>query len=449
MSIDANVLVFERIKEELAQGKALSAAIAAGYKKAFSAILDSNVTTIIASLILLNFDAGPIKSFAMNLIIGITASMFTALFMTRVYFTYWAQNPKRKILTMAHWIRDTAFNFLKRARLAFALSLGIIAVGCGAFLFHSSSIFGLDFTGGYSLHLNIQEASSQGSSYAHAVAQAFLKKGADKQDFQVQELNPSNQLRILLAENMNNEGKPFFGFALENGSEGGVHLYEKNPRIVWVVDALKEAGIVIEEASLARLHAEWTSVSGQMSNAMKTQAILGFSLSFLAIFIYLAFRFEYKFAAAAVLCLIHDLLITLAAMGILHALHVPIQIDLITIAALMTAVGYSLNDTIIIFDRIREEMQRSIKYSLGEIVNIALNSTLSRTLITSGTTLFVLIALLILGGNSIFGFACVMTIGVIFGTLSSWFIAAPLMLLFHSKEEGQKNVWAQLSQHVK
>lgn len=449
MSIDANVLVFERIKEELAQGKALSLAIAAGYKKAFSAILDSNVTTIIASLILLNFDAGPIKSFAMNLIIGITASMFTALFMTRVYFTYWAQNPKRKVLKMAHWIRETSFNFLKKARLSFAVSIAIIALGCGALFIHSSSIFGLDFTGGFSMHLNVQKVLDKDASYAGAVTQAFLNKGAEKQDFQVQELNPSNQLRILLAENMNNEGKPFFGFAIETPKEGAKHLYENNPRIAWVVNALQEAGIVIEDASLAKLHSEWTSVSGQMSNTMRNQAILGFSLSFLAIFIYLAFRFEYKFAAAAVVCLIHDLLITLAVMGLLHALHVPIQIDLITIAALMTAVGYSLNDTIIIFDRIREEMQRSIQYSLAEVVNTALNSTLSRTLITSGTTLFVLIALLVLGGNSIFGFACVMTIGVIFGSLSSWFIAAPLMLLFNSKEEGQKNLWAQLSQIVK
>lgn len=452
MSIDANVLVFERIKEELSLGKSLPSAISTGYKKAFSAILDSNVTTIIAALILLNFDAGPIKSFAMNLIIGITASMFTALFMTRFYFTGWAQNKKNQTLKMAHWIRDTSFNFLKQTRVAFALAALIISVGLGSLFFHSSSILGLDFTGGFSLHLEVKAIPDLQDSYAARVGQAFLKQGAEKRDFQIQEMTPTNQLRVLFAENMEQKGKPFYQLPLETKDFDPLsshYDYEKNPRILWVVGALEKEGIVLTEESLASLHSEWTAVSGQMSDTMRNQALLGFTLSFIAIFIYLAFRFEYKFAAAALLCLVHDLLITLAVLGLMHALNVPIQIDLITIAALMTAVGYSLNDTIIIFDRIREEIQRDSKKTLLSVVNSALNSTLSRTLITSGTTLFVLIALLVLGGSSIFGFACVMTIGVVFGTLSSWFIAAPLMLFFHRREEGSQNPLGQLSQHVK
>ena len=181
-------------------------------------------------------------------------------------------------------------------------------------------------------------------------------------------------------------------------------------------------------------------MSGQMSESMRNNAIIGLLIAFVCIFIYIAIRFEYKFAAAASLCLLHDVLITVGLMGILHLAGVPMQIDLNTIAALMTIIGYSLNDTIIIFDRIREDMALSPKKDLRLTVNRALNSTLSRTSITSGTTLLVLLALVFVGGSSIFSFALVMTIGVVFGTLSSWFIAAPLMLYFHKKEEAQDHL---------
>ncbi len=431
MSIDANVLVFERIKEEFAISGRIGSAIQTGYSKAFSAIVDSNITTIIAALILLNFDAGPTKSFAMNLIIGITSSMFTALFMTRFYFTKWAQNPKHTLLNMANWLRKTSFDFLKRTKLAYATTAVIIISGIGLLFVQSSSILGLDFTGGYSLYLEVEPKYA---NYGQRVKDAFLKGGAESKDFVVQEMNPTNQLRIFLSQNMEQKGKPFYQMPLEVEAEGN-SSYKKNPRLSWLVNAVQDGGLSIHPNTLSKLHSHWTSVSGQMSDTMKNQAFFGFLLAFIGIFIYLAFRFVYPFAAAASICLIHDVLITLAIMGILAYFGIPIQIDLITIAALMTAVGYSLNDTIIIFDRIREEMRLMPRRNLKETVNHALNFTLSRTLITSGTTLLVLLALLILGGSSIFGFALVMTIGVVFGTLSSWFIAAPLMLSFHKKED--------------
>lgn len=433
MSIDANVLVFERIKEEFAITQKISSAIRIGYKKAFSAIVDSNITTIIAALILLNFDAGPIKSFAMNLIIGIASSMFTALFMTRFYFTGWAQNPKNTMLKMAHWIRFTRFDFLSKTKIAMASSIATILIGGYCLAFKSSSILGLDFTGGYSIHLEVDPSFKE--NLTSKIEKALLAQGASSKDFQIREMNPSHHLRILFAGNMEQKGKPFHGLALESGKSDTEYAFENNPRICWIVDALKQDNITLLPDSLKSLHANWTAVSGQMSDTMRNSAIFGFLLSFVGIFVYLAFRFEYKFAAAAILCLIHDVLITLSIMGLLHFAGVPVQIDLITIAALMTAVGYSLNDTIIIFDRIREEIQLHQKRSLWDTVNHALNFTLSRTMITSGSTFLVLLALLVLGGASIFGFALVMTIGVVFGTLSSWFIAAPLMLYFHKKEE--------------
>lgn len=432
MSIDANVLVFERIKEEQFLGKSAQSAVAAGYKRAFSAIVDSNVTTIIAALILLNFDAGPVKSFAMNLIIGIISSMFTSLFVTRCYFTFWAKNPKNTHLKMSDWIRKAKFNFLKYTRASFSIALLTIAAGSFFLFAKSSSILGLDFTGGYALHVEL--TPDQDRNYAEEVQKALLIGGASSQDFLVQELSRPSELRILFGQSMEMEGKPFTGLPIEKEISKNDLLYQKNPRISWVVDTLSASGISIPQKNLSHLHADWTAVSGQMSDTMRNSAIIGLLLSFVAIFIYLAFRFEYKFAAAAVVCVIHDALITVALMGLLHAFGVPVQLDLITIAAIMTVIGYSLNDTIIIFDRIREEIHEKQR-SLKDTINEALNFTLSRTMITSGTTLIVLFALLFLGGASIFGFALVMTMGVVLGTLSSWFIAAPLVLFFQKREE--------------
>ncbi len=436
MAIDANVLVFERVKEEFAASGKIASAISAGYKKAYSAIIDSNVTTIIAALVLLNFDAGPIKAFAITLIIGIVSSMFTALFMTRYYFSGWVLNPKNKALTMSNWIHAKKIDFLKRAKPAFVIAAAIIVAGGYLVYAERSTIFGMDFTGGFSLNLELQQNSN--GSYVQAVEKALADKGANVHDFQIRELNPSNHLRILFGTSMEQTGKPFFGMPIETDKTSTLYSYEKNPRIEWVVKALEASGLTLSSKSLSHLDENWTAMSGQMSDSMRNNALIGLLISFICIFIYIAFRFEYKFAAAAVICLIHDVLITIGLMGLLHAIGVPVQIDLNTVAAIMTIVGYSLNDTIIIFDRIREEMRTTRNRRLPEIVNTALNSTLSRTTITSGTTLLVLIALVALGGASIFSFALVMTIGVFFGTLSSWYIASPLMLFFHGREESKE-----------
>lgn len=430
MAVDANVLVFERVKEEFAATDRIASALATGYKKAFSAIVDSNVTTIIAALILLNFDAGPIKGFAITLIIGIASSMFTALFMTRTYFESWAQKAKNKTLTMANWINATRINFLKQTKLSFTLAALIIAVGGFLLFAQKSSILGMDFTGGFSLNLELEAANR---SYIADVENALLKSGASHHDFQIRELNPTNNLRLLFGTSMEQPGKPFHNLPLEN-KDGS------NPRIQWVVSALQANNLSPTPHSLAHIKENWTAMSGQMSDSMRNNALIGLLISFVCIFIYITFRFETKYAAAASLCLIHDVLITLGIMGILHAFGVPVQIDLNTVAAIMTIVGYSLNDTIIVFDRIREEIHLRPNRNLVQTVNSALNTTLSRTTITSGTTLLVLIALVLLGGSSIFSFALVMTIGVFFGTLSSWYIASPLMLFFHKREEKQTSV---------
>ncbi len=425
MAVDANVLVFERIKEEFAKTGRIAPAIAAGYQKAYTAIVDSNVTTVIAALILLNFDAGPIKGFAITLIIGIVSSMFTALFMTRFYFAGWVQHSKNQALVMADWIRAKSINFLKQAKLAFAIAISIIVVGGSLLYAHRYTILGMDFTGGFSLHVEFEPRND--GQYIPMLEQALIAHGASATDFQIRTLTPSNHIRLLLSTAMEQSAKPFHAMPLQ--TDMGT-----NPRIDWVVQAIASSGLHLTSTCASQMSANWTAMSGQMSDSMRNNALLGLLLAFICIFIYIAIRFEYKFAAAAIICLLHDVLITLGLMGLLHALGVPIQIDLNTVAAMMTIVGYSLNDTIIIFDRIREMSLQHRNRPLYGIVNDALNTTLSRTTITSGTTLLVLIALVALGGPSIFSFALVMTIGVFFGTLSSWYIASPIMLFFHHKE---------------
>ncbi len=431
MAVDANVLVFERIREEFAKSGRIASALQAGYKKAFTAIFDSNITTLIAALILLNFDSGPIKGLAVTLIIGLVSSMFTALFMTRYFFAGWVINPLHKELKMNNWFSAKRFNFLKYTKTTVILSAVVILIGSSLTVLQRHTFLGMDFTGGYALALELRPDAK--NDYRGDVEKALLSSGAHAQDFQVRELNPSNHIRIFLSKSIEEEGHPFSKLPLEYNDKEPTYPYQTNPRIVWIVDALQKGGI--STSSLQTLDQNWTAISGQMSNTMRNAAMIGLGIAMLCILAYITFRFEFSYAIAATICLLHDVVFTVGTMAILHWLGVPVQIDLHTIAALMTIVGYSLNDTIIVFDRIREDVRHKYEKSLTATINHALNVTLSRTILTSGTTLLVLLPLVALGGSTVFSFALVMAIGVIFGTLSSLFIAAPLMLYFHNREQ--------------
>ncbi len=433
MAVDANVLVFERIREEFALTGRIASAVHTGYRKAFSAILDSNVTTIIAAMILLHFDSGPIKQFAIMLIIGIISSMFTALFMTRFFFAGWVQNPTHKRLDMLNWFKARNYNFLRHTKKTVIFSTIIILVGCFALIAQRHTIFGMDFSGGYALNVELETKTN--TNYRQAVEDALLKQGATAQDFQIRELTPSNNIRIFLSRSLQQPGRAFFGMPLENDLQEPNYRYELNPKIVWVVNALEQSGLKFSPSSLQNLDKNWTEISGQMSDTMRNNALIGLCLALICILIYITFRFEFNYAISATICIAHDVVFTIAALGIMNAIGINIQIDLNTIAALMTIVGYSLNDTIIVFDRIREDVRLMRKSSLSEIINHSLNVTLSRTIMTSGTTLLVLLPLILLGGSTLFGFALIMAIGVIFGTLSSLFIAAPLMKYFYDREK--------------
>ncbi|MGM0440486.1 MAG: protein translocase subunit SecD [Chlamydiota bacterium] len=433
MAVDANVLVFERIREEFSVSGRIASAVNAGYRKAFSAILDSNVTTIVAALILIQFDSGPIKGFATTLIIGIASSMFTALFMTRYFFSRWVQDTKNKELKMRKLLSDTKIDFISKAKVVIPILVTIIAVGTSLLYSQRQTIFGMDFTGGYALTVEIQE-NEQITNYRSAVSEALHQAGLSSGEYHVRELNKPSHLRIQLATALELPGHAFHNMPAELEDDSYTFDYQKNPRIVWVAEALKDANLNISPKLLPSLDQDWTTMSGQLSDTMRNNALMGLGFALICILIYITFRFEFKYAISAIVCLGHDVLITLSIMAILHFLGVPMQIDLQVIGALMTIIGYSLNDTIIIFDRIREDSRVLRKLPFSELINHSVNITLSRTLMTSATTLLVLLALVTLGGTMIFDFAFLMTIGVIFGTISSLFVASPVMLYFHNRE---------------
>jgi SecD/SecF fusion protein len=432
MAVDANVLVFERVREEFKASGRIASAIQAGYRKAFTAIIDSNITTLIAAIILIQFDSGPIKGFAVTLIIGIASSMFTALFMTRYFFAGWVQNPKNKSLTMSQWIHDTKFDFLAQKKKAIILSLLMIVIGGFLLFSQRATIFGMDFTGGYSLTVELQEQPE--TNYRLAATEALMKQGATHNDIQVRELSRPNQLRIQIGEGMEEHGHPFYQMPQQLSEGQFLYTYQKDPRLNWVVNALSQGGLTIAESQLNHLESNWTIMSGQLSDTMRNNAIIALAIALFSILVYITFRFEFKYAIGAVVGLVHDVALTLGILALFHKLGFAVQIDLQVIGAIMTIIGYSLNDTIIVFDRIREDVRSMRKMPFAQVINHALNVTLSRTLMTSGTTLLVLLALVLLGGQSIFAFSLVMTIGVVVGTLSSLFIAAPVMLYFHNRE---------------
>lgn len=435
MAVDANVLVFERTREELAVSGRIASALGAGYRKAFSAIIDSNLVIVLAALILAQFDSGPIKGFAVILIIGIISAMFTGLFCTRHYFAHWVKGGKDRTLHFVKLLGHTSFDFFKMAKPAIICSLILIVIGTYLLVAGRKTIFGMDFTGGYSLTLNVKE--QVGENYRLKALSVLTPKVPSPNDVQVRELSRPNQLKIQLSVAMEQPHGAFYGLPDELTEGAFQYSYQRNPRLLWLVDTLQRGGLEVQDSELASLDKGWTVMSGQFSDAMRNNAIMALAAAILGILVYITLRFEFIFGMSAVIGLIHDTLLTLGIIAILHWFGVGVQIDLQVVGAIMTVIGYSLNDTIIVFDRIREDLRLMRKMSFPELVNHAMNITLSRTIMTVGITLLVLLALVTLGGSSIFTFSLVMTIGVAIGTLSSLFIAAPMLLFFHNREEAK------------
>ncbi|MEN1783950.1 MAG: protein translocase subunit SecDF [Bacteroidota bacterium] len=415
MSVDANVLIFERIKEELARGKGKAQAVADGFNNALSSILDANITTGLTAIILFVFGSGPIKGFATTLLIGIITSLFTAIFITRLLVD-WYIAKKGRDLAFSTPITKTLFtnlsvNFLGKRKIAYIISL--ILVGVGTFsLFTTGLQQGVDFIGGrsYQIRFEKQVNPSQIASELNDVFGSGTK---------VKTFGEANQIKVTTPYKVDVEG-------IEVDQEIQEKLYGALTPYLPEATSFEDFTVGASEKSIGILQS--TKVGPTIADDIKQNAYWAIIGSLAVVFLYILLRFRrWQFSLGAVVAVFHDVMIVLGIFSLTGAIMpFNMEIDQAFIAAILTVIGYSLNDTVVVFDRIREVV--GLKgWKGGEHINEALNSTLSRTLNTSLTTLIVLLAIFMFGGESLQGFMFAMIVGVLVGTYSSVFIATPIM----------------------
>ena len=409
MAVDANVLIYERIREEQNKGKSLRGAIEAGYDRAFGTIFDSHVTTLISSLILIWLGTGSVKGFGVALTIGVAASLFTALVVTRLIFDFMLARGWLTSLKMLHLIPATLrLNFMKYAVPAFIISWIIIIAGNGYGIFgRGKDVLGVEFVGGYSINLGFdQQAKASGAITVDRVRETVdaLKKGASQVSFQ---RDPSSG-RELLSINMRDVGHE------QAGEDTGA----------LVVNSLKSA---FPNAGIVGLNVD--RIGPVVGAEMQKTAIIASLIAMFGILIYVAFRYEFTFAIGAVVAILHDILMTLGCYFLAGR-----ELNATTVAALLTIIGFSINDTVVIFDRVREDLKLGVRGSFRDIINAALNQTLSRTIITSGTVFIATMSLYLFGGGPINDFAFCFLVGIITGTYSSIYIASALVLWMNKGE---------------
>ncbi len=418
MSIDANVLIFERIREELRNDVPLLQAINSGYKKAYSSIIDANVTTLLTGIILYSLGQGPVKGFAVTLMIGIICSFFSAVFITRVIVTWMTKKGNESKISFqtpmtGAWLTNLNLNFLGKRRMAYMISTIVIAIGIAAILTTGLRL-GVDFKGGRSYIVQFDE---------QMVASDVKAALADHPSFQdagmeVKTYNSEDFLKIttsLMIEEVSTEADQEVRGALTAA------LQEVTGK-----DFINEA----TELQAGQFTIGGSSkVSPNIASDIKKSSFQAFGLSILAIFIYILIRFRrWQFSLGAIVALAHDAFIVLSAFAIAGWFGISFEIDQVFIAALLTIIGYSINDTVVVFDRIRENLQLKGSKDLLGTFNESINSTISRTLITSMTTLIVVLILFIFGGEVLRGFSFALLIGILVGTYSSVFVATPTVV---------------------
>jgi len=414
MSVDANVLIYERIREELRSGKGLSLAISDGYKSAYSSIIDANVTTLLTGIILYTFGTGPIKGFATTLVIGILTSLFAAIFITRLVIS--ARLAKGKTITFANKITDGAFkniniDFIGKRKRFYILSSAIILIGVGSLVTKGLN-YGVDFVGGRTYVVRFDETVNNEDLRA-SLSAVFVDADGLNYTPQVKTFGNDNQVKITTS------------FMIESNEITTDKIVESK-----LSEGLATTDLQYEVMSSQK-------VGPTIADDIKDAAVWSVFFSLLVIFLYILVRFrKWQFSLGAVAAVFHDVLIVLSIFSIFYGvLPFSLEIDQAFIAALLTIIGYSLNDTVVVFDRVREFMNNNTKKGVHELINGALNSTLSRTINTSLTTFFVLLIIFIFGGEVIRGFMFALMVGVVVGTYSSLFVASPIMLDTIKKKE--------------
>ena len=420
MAVDANVIIFERIREELRLGKGLRAAIVDGYKNSNSAIIDANVTTLIVGIILFAFGTGPIRGFATTLIIGILTSLFSALFISRLVFERRLDNKKQitfSTKTTANWYTNINFDFLRKRKVAYGMSTVIVAIGLFS-LFTKGLNLGVDFVGGRSFQVRFDQPVEV-SDVAASLGQQFIDADGNSFTPVVKTLGDANQVIITTNYRIGETGTAV-DEDIESKLYAGVNAYFVEgiaPEDFFTDDTEEAIGLVGSRV-----------VGPTIADDIKTGAVYSIIFSLIVVFLYILVRFrKWQFSLGAVVALVHDVLFVMGIFSLLDGvLPFQLEVDQAFIAAILTVIGYSLNDTVVVFDRIRENMG-SRKANFLDGVNKSLNQTLSRTFNTSVTTFFVLLVIFLFGGEVIRGFMFALLLGVLVGTYSSLFIATPVM----------------------
>lgn len=439
MAVDANVLIYERTKEELKAGKGIKTALAEGYGNAFSAIFDSNLTSIITAVILYNFGTGPIRGFAMTLGIGIVCSFFTAVWVSRIVFEHFLNKDKWLGLTFTtgmskNFLSNANVNFMKMGRRSIYVFIigAVIAIG---FLATRGLSSGIDFTGGRNYVIEFEQKGVTPEQVQKAVAAKVNAKDPNASVSAIAITTTSNAA-VRLSTN----------YRIDDDNESIDQDVEH-----FIYDALHEAKLIKADYKTfidRDNHTGGSIISAQkvgptVANDMVRGAITAVLLSLAAIFVYILIRFRnVAFSVGSVVALVFDTLLVVGVYSICWGwIGFSLEVDQTFIGAILTVIGYSINDKVVVFDRMRENLQLHPRMKYFDLFNMSLNSTLTRTVMTSATTFLVLLCIFILGGDSIRSFAFAMILGVIFGTLSSIFLAAPIAyrtLSRKQKGEGEK-----------
>ena len=413
MSVDANVLIFERIREELAKGKGMKESISDGFSNALSSILDANITTGLTALILFIFGTGPIKGFATTLLIGIGTSLFTAIFITRLLVDWYAERGGSLDFSTAitkNLFRNIDINFLKKRKAAYIISGAFILLSLGS-LFTNGLDQGVDFVGGRTYQVRFAQDVSANEISSH-LSDAF--GSAEAKTF-----GSTNQLKITTKYKVDET---------DNAVDEEIRntLYKE---LQPYFDGVSYEEFISDDAGKTVGLMKYYKVSPTIADDIQQASFWAILGSLIVVFLYILFRFKrWQFSLGAVAAVFHDVLIVLGVFSLTYK-YMPfsMEIDQSFIAAILTVIGYSLNDTVVVFDRIREFFNEHTSWPFNKVINVSLSSTLSRTLNTSLTTLVVLLAIFIFGGDSIRGFMFALIVGVVVGTYSSLFIATPLM----------------------
>src|SRR6476661_2814795 len=412
MSVDANVLIYERIREELDHGLALQDAIAKGYSRAFTAIFDSNVTTMLIAVILGFFGTGPVQNFAITLGIGVLTSFLAAVFVSRLIIEWLVKGKETSKITFSTFLsrnlfQNLNFDIVGKRKIAYAFSATFIVIGFVLMAVQGGPNLGVDFQGGRAYVVDFNKAMVA-SDVRDKILDDF--KGAG---LEVKQYGAPDRLRITT------------GYLAEDESPAAD---------AQVLSALN-TGLGKFSADAPEIKST-SKVGATIADDIKRTSMLSLGLTLLGIFVYVLFRFEkWQYSMAAVVALFHDALLVIAAYPIARVFGLNYEMDQIFVAAVLTIIGFSMNDTVVIYDRIREYLRENPKLTFAQVVNPALNSTFSRTMITFTTVFLVVFVMYVFGGETLRSFSFAMIIGVIFGTYSSLFIATPIILDTYGKKE--------------